>query len=54
MTFFFKQWVGVRKAQTGRDLDKRNDDECPETRQNPPPDLILRVNAMERLEEDLP
>jgi protein gp37 len=36
--FFFKQWGGVRKAQTGRKLDGRTYDECPTRRPHTVPD----------------
>jgi hypothetical protein len=48
--FFFKQWGGVRKSETGRELDRRTYDEFPERRQNPVPDLEFRRNALEQLE----
>jgi protein gp37 len=32
--FFFKQWGGVRKSETGRTLDGKTYDEFPETRHN--------------------
>jgi hypothetical protein len=53
VAFFFKQWGGVRKAQAGRELDRRTYDEFPERRQNPVPDLEFRQNALERLEAEL-
>jgi protein gp37 len=33
--FFFKQWVGVRKSETGRKLDGRTYDEFPERHEYP-------------------
>jgi protein gp37 len=53
VAFFFKQWGGVRKAQAGRELDRRTYDEFPERRQNPVPDLEFRRKALERLEAEL-
>jgi protein gp37 len=51
--FFFKQWGGVRKAETGRSLDGRTYDEFPERRQAPFPNLESRRAALEQLEADL-
>jgi hypothetical protein len=53
VAFFFKQWGGVRKSETGRELDRRTYDEFPECRQTPVPDLEFRRNALERLEAEL-
>ena len=49
VAFFFKQWGGVRKTETGRELDERTYDESPERPQIPVPDLEFRRNALERL-----
>ena len=40
--FFFKQWGGVRKKETGRELDGRTYDEFPEVEQQPMLDLAAR------------
>ena len=40
VTFFFKQWGGVRKKKTGRELEGRTWDEMPQQRQ-----LILAAHA---------
>jgi protein gp37 len=53
VAFFFKQWGGVRKSETGRDLDGRTYDEFPEWRPIPVRDLEFRRNALERLEATL-
>ncbi|MGA3282986.1 MAG: phage Gp37/Gp68 family protein [Verrucomicrobiota bacterium] len=53
VAFFFKQWGGVRKSETGRMLDGQTHDEFPERRQSPVPDLEFRRNALERLEAAL-
>jgi protein gp37 len=53
VAFFFKQWGGVRKAQAGRQLDRRTYDEFPERRQNPVPDLEFRRTTLKRLELQL-
>ena len=50
VAFFFKQWGGVRKKTTGRELDDRTYDELPERPQIPVPDLEFRRNTLERLE----
>ncbi|HEX4951229.1 MAG TPA: phage Gp37/Gp68 family protein [Blastocatellia bacterium] len=44
--FFFKQWGGIRKKETGRTLDKRTYDEFPKT--SPAP--ILDVAQRQRLQ----
>lgn len=53
VVFFFKQWVGVRKAETGRDLDGRAYDEFPEYEQAPVPATDIRRAKLERLEAGL-
>jgi protein gp37 len=53
VAFFFKQWGGVRKSETGRMLDGQTHDEFPERRQAPVPDLEFRRIALERLEAEL-
>jgi len=53
VVFFFKQWGGVRKSETGRELDGKTYDEFPERRQTSVPDLEFRRNALERLEVEL-
>lgn len=50
VAFFFKQWGGVRKSETGRELDDRTYDEFPIRQQIPVPDLESRRNTLERLE----
>jgi len=50
VAFFFKQWGGVRKKTTGRELDDRTYDEFPERPQIAVPDLEFRQIALERLE----
>lgn len=44
--FFFKQWGGIRKKETGRTLDKRTYDEFPKTS----PAAILDVAQRQRLQ----
>ena len=53
VAFFFKQWGGVRKSETGRMLDGQTHDEFPERRQAPVPNLESRRNVLERLEAEL-
>lgn len=44
VTFFFKQWGGVNKSRTGRELDGRTWDEMPdETKQEPTGRVALAV-----------
>jgi len=53
VAFFFKQWGGVRKSQTGRELDRRTYDEFPDREQAPVPDLEARRNTLKKLEAEL-
>ena len=53
VAFFFKQWGGVRKSQTGRSLDGRTYSEFPERVQIAPPTLNVRRERLERLEAQL-
>lgn len=53
VAFFFKQWGGVRKSETGRQLDGRTYDEFPERCQVPMPDSEFRRSALERLAGEL-
>ena len=53
VAFFFKQWGGVRKSETGRSLDGRTYDEFPERDQIEPPALDVRREQWERLEAQL-
>jgi protein gp37 len=41
--FFFKQWGGVRKAVTGRELDGRTHDDQPPVLDRPVPDRRVRL-----------
>jgi protein gp37 len=45
--FFFKQWGGVRKAKTGRELDGRTYDEYPSRASAPIPDKHSRALSAE-------
>lgn len=51
--FFFKQWGGVRKSETGRALDGRTYDEFPERNHTPVPNLESRRNALQEFESQL-
>jgi protein gp37 len=53
VAFFFKQWGGVRKSETGRALDGRTYDEFPARRQVPVPNLEIRRSTLERFESDM-
>jgi protein gp37 len=53
VAFFFKQWGGVRKSETGRSLDGRTYDEFPERDQVEPPALDIRREQWERLEAQI-
>lgn len=47
--FFFKQWGGVRKSTTGRELDGRTHDESPVPSATPVPPLAERGRILNRL-----
>ena len=47
--FFFKQWGGVRKSETGRELDGRTYNEFPRAHVNPVPSLADRTQLLETL-----
>jgi protein gp37 len=53
VAFFFKQWGGVRKSETGRVLDGRTYDEFPERWQAPIPTLDERRAKREVLESQM-
>ncbi len=48
--FFFKQWGGVRKSQTGRELDGRTYDEFPERISHPVPAAAECLSLAEGIE----
>lgn len=47
--FFFKQWGGVRKSETGRELDGRTYDEFPMIIDNPVPSVGERTQLLQSL-----
>ena len=47
--FFFKQWGGVRKSETGRELDGSFWDELPSLTNNPVPSVAERKRTLESL-----
>jgi protein gp37 len=49
VAFFFKQWGGVRKATTGRELDGRTYDEFPDIVTNAVPSSSSRAGLLEGL-----
>jgi protein gp37 len=49
VAFFFKQWGGVRKANTGRELDGRTYDEFPDLVSNPIPSASSRAEILEEM-----
>lgn len=49
VAFFFKQWGGVRKANTGRELDGRTYDEYPKISQNGVANLAERTELLETI-----
>lgn len=53
VAFFFKQWGGVRKSETGRDLDGKTYSEFPERRKAEVPTLEIRRATLERLEAEM-
>ncbi len=46
--FFFKQWGGVRKSETGRELDGKTYDEFPDSRANPVPSSADRADLLDQ------
>jgi protein gp37 len=44
VAFFFKQWGGVQKSKTGRNLDGRTHDDFPARDNKPVPDAATRVS----------
>jgi protein gp37 len=56
VAFFFKQWGGVRKASTGRELDGRTYDEYPHVAPKAVPSSASRADLLEKfatIAEDL-
>lgn len=49
VAFFFKQWGGVRKSQTGRELEGRTHDELPAGSSAPMMERSQRLRVIERL-----
>ncbi len=49
VAFFFKQWGGVRKSETGRSLDGQIYSEFPSRNQVPVPDAATRYSLREEL-----
>lgn len=49
--FFFKQWGGVRKHETGRVLDGRTYDEFPEKSREPVPDFSERTRVISLIQK---
>jgi protein gp37 len=52
VAFFFKQWGGVRKSETGRSLDGRTYSEFPERARIMPPTPDVRRERLEQLEAE--
>lgn len=48
--FFFKQWGGVRKSKTGRELEGRTYDELPPRSTNPAPSKAERLAMIAEIE----
>ena len=48
--FFFKQWGGVRKSETGRSLDGKTYNEFPQRAEAPVMDYQRRLMAIEKIE----
>ncbi|HWA24374.1 MAG TPA: phage Gp37/Gp68 family protein [Lacunisphaera sp.] len=51
--FFFKQWGGVRKSETGRELDGRTHDAMPPRSQRPLMDRAARIQQARRTDAQL-
>jgi protein gp37 len=52
--FFFKQWGGVRKSETGRELDGRTYDEFPKIENSEPLARETRLSKIAQLEIKMP
>jgi len=52
--FFFKQWGGVHKGRTGRELDGRTYDELPAVPRNSIPDTPTRTQLAARIADAWP
>lgn len=50
VSFFFKQWGGVRKSETGRKLDDRTHDDQPSVRDAEVPSRRLRLKVLAEAE----
>jgi protein gp37 len=53
VSFFFKQWGGVHKSLTGRELDGRTYDAMPALSPHPIAPALVRTNHLRRLESQL-
>ena len=49
MPFFFKQWGGVFKGKTGRELDGQTYDEYPQLAGKEPPSRRIRLRLLDEL-----
>jgi protein gp37 len=49
VAFFFKQWGGVQKSKTGRNLDGRTHDDFPARDNKPVPDSATRVSLRTKI-----
>lgn len=47
--FFFKQWGGVRKSETGRSINGKTYDQFPKPSNNPVLDTSLRLHALDSI-----
>jgi hypothetical protein len=50
VAFFFKQWGGVRKCETGRELDGRTHDDKPASAAGPIAERRVRLKLLEEAE----
>jgi protein gp37 len=50
--FFFKQWGGIRKSESGRTLFGRTYDEFPVVKRSTPPDRVSRGQLLDELTEE--
>ncbi len=50
VAFFFKQWGGVRKSETGRSLDGRTYSQFPEREEQPVPETTKRLMVLREVE----
>jgi len=51
VAFFFKQWGGVFKSKTGRELDGQTHDDYPEAKASEPPTRRIRLELLDEFDD---